>query len=124
MDKTNYCYTCKKIYNKLYYCGGCKTIQYCSIDCQKLDWKNHKISCQSCIDYNPPLNLANNFYLDKDYNNAVKWYFIAGEKKSYIAYLLLSDLYIFGYGVDRNLDKAREMDIKATNIIQELSKNK
>ncbi|KAG8903348.1 hypothetical protein FRB99_003410 [Tulasnella sp. 403] len=27
-------------------CGQCKTIRYCSQDCQKADWKRHKKTCQ------------------------------------------------------------------------------
>ena len=26
-------------------CGGCKLIRYCSVSCQKKDWKFHKSSC-------------------------------------------------------------------------------
>ncbi|KAF7317441.1 MYND-type domain-containing protein [Mycena chlorophos] len=26
-------------------CSGCKLVCYCSTDCQKLDWKSHKIKC-------------------------------------------------------------------------------
>ncbi|KAL9957642.1 hypothetical protein ACROYT_G034563 [Oculina patagonica] len=28
-------------------CGGCKKQKYCSKDCQKADWKNHKAACTS-----------------------------------------------------------------------------
>jgi MYND finger len=31
---------------KLQLCGRCKKAQYCSIDCQKWDWKDHKIVCK------------------------------------------------------------------------------
>merc|ERR1719468_698022 len=27
-------------------CGGCKQVRYCSRDCQKKDWPQHKIWCQ------------------------------------------------------------------------------
>ena len=30
---------------KLSKCGGCKQVAYCSRECQKADWKNHKSSC-------------------------------------------------------------------------------
>lgn len=26
-------------------CGGCRTKKYCSKDCQKADWKEHKAAC-------------------------------------------------------------------------------
>ncbi|CZR53953.1 uncharacterized protein PAC_03836 [Phialocephala subalpina] len=31
---------------KLQLCGGCKKAQYCSRDCQKAGWKEHKIICK------------------------------------------------------------------------------
>lgn len=27
-------------------CGGCKTLSYCSKDCQSKDWPNHKATCK------------------------------------------------------------------------------
>jgi hypothetical protein len=44
--------TCSKCENrpmgdrKLLFCGGCKKVEYCSRDCQKADWKEHKIVCK------------------------------------------------------------------------------
>jgi hypothetical protein len=26
-------------------CGACRKVKYCSLECQKLDWKNHKPNC-------------------------------------------------------------------------------
>lgn len=44
------CNKCKKgstdEARKLQLCGGCRTVQYCSRDCQKADWKNHKTFCK------------------------------------------------------------------------------
>lgn len=37
----SYCYKPDKVLN----CGVCKSRVYCSKDCQKLDWKQHKIWC-------------------------------------------------------------------------------
>ena len=31
---------------KLLTCGGCKRTNYCSVDCQKADWKTHKGTCR------------------------------------------------------------------------------
>jgi hypothetical protein len=39
------CNTVKKL-EELNKCAGCKNICYCSKECQKKDWKNHKINCQ------------------------------------------------------------------------------
>ena len=30
---------------KTFWCGKCKSIKYCSIECQKEDWKRHKLVC-------------------------------------------------------------------------------
>jgi hypothetical protein len=38
------CSFCKLI-TKTKRCGKCKTMRYCSIDCQKGDWDNHKEEC-------------------------------------------------------------------------------
>lgn len=32
---------------KLKECGGCKKVRYCSAECQKKDWKTHKLKCKS-----------------------------------------------------------------------------
>lgn len=38
---------CKKSNCKLK-CGNCKHIKYCSVECQKKDWKIHKLMCVKC----------------------------------------------------------------------------
>ena len=39
------CKTCLKENVKLLTCGRCKSVIYCSKDCQKKDWKSHKAVC-------------------------------------------------------------------------------
>ncbi|KAL2066841.1 hypothetical protein VTL71DRAFT_1265 [Oculimacula yallundae] len=43
------CATCQKpqsdLPTPLKHCAKCKTTQYCSVDCQKSDWKIHKRTC-------------------------------------------------------------------------------
>jgi hypothetical protein len=43
----NLCFVCKKDEKdfKLFQCSVCKSVKYCSQECQKLDWKSHKIIC-------------------------------------------------------------------------------
>ena len=40
------CHTCKNITNTKK-CANCNIIRYCSIDCQKTDWKRHKLECHN-----------------------------------------------------------------------------
>lgn len=47
-DETQkFCCICKKTSSevKLKLCGKCKDRIYCSLECQKKDWKNHKFVC-------------------------------------------------------------------------------
>lgn len=39
------CHICKKTDVKLLKCGACGIVQYCSKECQKSDWKDHKVTC-------------------------------------------------------------------------------
>lgn len=43
------CSYCNKIYNnkkqKLQVCGKCRQVKYCGKECQKSDWKKHKLEC-------------------------------------------------------------------------------
>jgi hypothetical protein len=32
-------------------CAGCKEARYCSNDCQKVDWRTHKLLCKSAADF-------------------------------------------------------------------------
>jgi len=44
-----WCYYCRKKYKKVYVCSACKYVTYCSIKCQKKDWKKHKETCNKFI---------------------------------------------------------------------------
>ena len=37
---------------KLQKCSSCKMIRYCSVECQKQDWANHKQSCKEYLELN------------------------------------------------------------------------
>ncbi len=39
------CHTCQKLAKK-HLCGRCGSTSYCSIECQKTDWKSHKNICE------------------------------------------------------------------------------
>ena len=44
----NYCNGCckRETIKKFQVCGNCKSVKYCSPDCQKQDWRNnHKLQC-------------------------------------------------------------------------------
>ena len=50
IDQT--CLMCARQGNK--HCARCKDAVYCSLDCQRLDWKNHKLLCTSWADFGTP----------------------------------------------------------------------
>ena len=48
VDRTTFCMGCKKIYETvLDRCSRCKMVHYCDVECQKKDWKSHKVKCKS-----------------------------------------------------------------------------
>ncbi len=46
--KVRCCNVCRNpTYDKLKVCTGCKTVYYCSPECQKADWTKHSAQCKS-----------------------------------------------------------------------------
>merc|ERR1712020_661044 len=43
---TYVCANCNVAENTRKSCGRCKSVTYCSVDCQKEDWKRHKPACR------------------------------------------------------------------------------
>jgi tetratricopeptide (TPR) repeat protein len=41
-----FCLYCRKESKELKKCSGCKTVSYCSKECQTMHWKEHKAQCQ------------------------------------------------------------------------------
>jgi hypothetical protein len=39
------CKVCNKSNENMQLCSACKSVRYCSRECQKEDWKSHKTSC-------------------------------------------------------------------------------
>src|SRR5438477_7869509 len=39
------CFGCNQKCWNLKYCGHCSRARYCSLKCQKQDWRKHKVSC-------------------------------------------------------------------------------
>jgi hypothetical protein len=37
------CGVCSEVASKR--CGRCRGVTYCSVECQKLDWKTHRFNC-------------------------------------------------------------------------------
>eukprot|EP01099_Mayorella_cantabrigiensis_P009023 TRINITY_DN962_c0_g1_i1.p1 TRINITY_DN962_c0_g1~~TRINITY_DN962_c0_g1_i1.p1 ORF type:complete len:516 (-),score=120.40 TRINITY_DN962_c0_g1_i1:218-1765(-) len=48
----NTCDQCNKHFEKLLRCGKCKVVRYCSADCQKKAWPQHKLVCGKKVE--PP----------------------------------------------------------------------
>lgn len=44
-EKYRTCFTCQKQSDACKVCSGCKSIRYCSTECQSKDWKEHKKVC-------------------------------------------------------------------------------
>ena len=40
------CVYCKKPADNMKKCSKCRVMHYCSVDCQKADWKTHKLICK------------------------------------------------------------------------------
>ena len=41
----NFCYYCEESTSNLKKCSRCRNVSYCSIECQRTDWKRHKVDC-------------------------------------------------------------------------------
>lgn len=61
MKKRQYaCWGCKGIYTTVLRCGKCRSVQYCSAECQRADWPQHK---PTCGDY-PPIDITDQYMND------------------------------------------------------------
>ena len=49
LNKKKSCHVCKNLTRKK--CGGCNNIFYCSKECQRTDWKEHKKICKKKSSY-------------------------------------------------------------------------
>jgi hypothetical protein len=54
------CAICNKgeeeIAGQLRFCSGCTGIRYCSVECQKADWKRHRKDCMKAQKITTPTN--------------------------------------------------------------------
>lgn len=62
------CNTCGKTGSSMSFCSGCIRIRYCSIECQRKNWLDHKETCKSHIDVRNELRqviiLSQKYHLD------------------------------------------------------------
>jgi hypothetical protein len=40
------CHSCRQLFRQLRRCDGCHAVRYCSAECQKAHWKEHKAACK------------------------------------------------------------------------------
>ena len=59
------CASCRKTGGKLFRCGGCELVYYCSKDCQRSHRDDHGINCIPCI--HPLLSDAERYVVRKTY---------------------------------------------------------
>jgi len=45
---------------KLLQCGGCRSVSYCSVECQKSDWPHHKLPCKATQSLMKTFGMNNN----------------------------------------------------------------
>ena len=57
MTSNNVCAKCDKT-EGLKQCARCKAVSYCSTDCQKADWKDHKKICRFTITFTPASSVS------------------------------------------------------------------
>ena len=51
MNAIKPCSSCGAVPPKPLYCSACNLISYCSITCQKNDWKRHKVCCKKLVPF-------------------------------------------------------------------------
>ncbi len=51
---------CFKKVDKIKSCGRCRWMKYCSLECQRGDWENHKEYCE-IVDYRPTVKKLQEF---------------------------------------------------------------
>jgi MYND finger len=47
MNNKDICHKCKQHNCKLFWCSVCKSTKYCSKECQRSDWADHKTKCSN-----------------------------------------------------------------------------
>ena len=58
------CETCEKHSSLLMKCAGCKVVRYCSKECQKYDWKYHRLVCKRHASAKEIVDNVRNMVLD------------------------------------------------------------
>lgn len=69
------CSLCRETTKKLKVCARCQVVFYCSPECQKKDWKNHKSECSLYIQKGIPLYrspISNLWEFGNEYHNTLQ----------------------------------------------------
>ncbi|KAJ1474731.1 hypothetical protein T484DRAFT_1831228 [Baffinella frigidus] len=66
------CANCEKHVEKSKSCAKCRSVAYCSADCQKADWQTHKTTCKPCAQYVVDQVWA--LHKSKQWRKVIKWH--------------------------------------------------
>ena len=75
LRKAASCTSCRETTKKLNVCAKCQIVFYCSLECQKKDWKNHKNECSLYIQKGIPLYtspISNLWEFGNEYHNTLQ----------------------------------------------------
>lgn len=59
------CHVCHKSSPTMKWCGKCRSVKYCSQECQKEDWTNHKSICKSFTQNKTTVEYVRSFLTQK-----------------------------------------------------------
>ena len=123
--RSHTCSTCRKTSTKLKTCARCGNVQYCSTECQMLDWKKggHKNDCKKTTTTKPPYTMNKNkkemkneqtYPYSVEPNNAFK------RMRQYIAAALQNERFIQWWSTDLSVPERHHV---CELVMEDMPKN-